>query len=221
MKKFKVFAAILSLVLFFFTGLAFSLTPKSGSYEWLEPQTFNKAITTKGGVVGTTIEDTYGVGAVGTSVAPQTSRRIEDGVIITTIKVDITGLACKGDAAKDAIGLAAGGAAYIGRYVVADYGIVYKVEMSCIELPGEGTATITADIDLGAEDVGTTAYDGAVDDVVINTASLVAGETAVQNVPALTANDYFYLIEGDTAATTGVYNAGQYVITFYGHPLLD
>jgi hypothetical protein len=139
----------------------------------------------------------------------------------TTIYVDITGLAAKGDAAKDAIGLAAGGAAYIGQYTTADYGIVYRVEMACIELPGEGEATITADIDLGAEDVGTTAYDVAVDDVVINTDSLVAGEVATTNVPALTADDYFYLVEGDAAATTGTYNAGQYVITFYGHALLD
>jgi hypothetical protein len=172
---------------------------------------------------GKTLSAQYGAGALGTSDlgGPVTTRKIENGIITTTIKVDITGLACKGDAAKDAIGLAAGGAAYIGRYVVADYGVVYRVEMACLELPGEGTATITADIDLGAEDAADTAYDGAVDDVVINTASLVAGEVAVTNVPALTANDYLYLVEGDTAATTGVYNAGQYVITFYGHALLD
>lgn len=175
-----------------------------------------------GGAVTTDVLQSaeHGVGAIGTAFAPRTYRRTENGIIITTIKIDLTGLACKGDAAKDAIGLAAGGAAYIGRYVVAKYGIVYKIEMACIELPGQGTATITTDIDLGAEDVANTAYDGAVDDVVINTAALVAGEVAVTNVPALTANDYLYLIEGDTAATTGVYNAGQYIITFYGHPLM-
>lgn len=162
----------------------------------------------------------HGAGAIGTAFAPRTRRWTENGTIITQIEVDITGLGVVGTAAKDAIGLAAGGAAYIGRYVTATYGIVYKIEMICVELPGEGTATITADIDLGAEDVGTTAYDGPVDDIILNTASLVAGEIATNNVPALTANDYIYLIEGDTAATTGVYNAGQYVIRFYGHPVL-
>lgn len=100
-----------------------------------------------------------------------------NGDIITSIHVDLTGLACKGGAAKDAIGLAAGDPAYTGRYVVASYGVVYKVEMICLEAPGEGTATITSDIDLGAEDVGTTEYDDAVDDVVIDTGGLAAGKT--------------------------------------------
>lgn len=163
----------------------------------------------------------YGAGALGTNIAPRQYRYNEGGHIITEIHVDLTGLACKGDAAKDAIGLAAGGAAYIGRYVVADYGVVYKIEMICVELPTEGTATITTDIDLGAEDVATTAYDGAVDDVIVNTAALVAGEVVTNDVPALTANDYIYLIEGDTAATTGVYSGGQYIIRFHGHALLS
>jgi hypothetical protein len=163
----------------------------------------------------------HGAGAIGTAFAPRTYRYTREGVIITEIHVDITGLGCKGDAAKDAIGLAAGGDAPIGRYVVATCGVVFRIEMICLELPGEGTATITADIDLGAEDDGDVAYDGPVDDVVINTASLVAGEMAITNVPALTANDYLYLVEGDTAATTGVYNAGQYIIRLYGHALLS
>jgi hypothetical protein len=163
----------------------------------------------------------HGAGAIGTAFAPRTYRKTVDGEVLTEIHVDLTGLACKGDAAKDAIGLAAGGAAYIGRYVVADYGVVHKIEMSCIEAPGQGTATITSDIDLGAEDTGTTAYDVAVDDVVINTGGLAAGKTFQTLVPALTANDYLYLIEGDTAATTGVYNAGQLIIRLYGNAVIS
>ena len=160
----------------------------------------------------------HGAGAVGTGLTPATYRYTRDNVIITEIHVDLAGLKCKGDAAKDAIGLT--GAAYIGRYVTATCGIVFKIEMICLELPGEGTATITADIDLGADDEDDIAYDGAVDDVVINTASLLAGEVATTDVPALTANDYLYLVEGGTAATTGIYNAGQYIIRMYGHALL-
>ncbi len=163
----------------------------------------------------------HGAGAIGTAFAPRTYRYTREGTIITEIHVDLTGLACKGDAAKDAIGLAAGGACYIGRYVVATNGVVYRVEMSCLEAPGEGTATITSDIDLGAEDVGTTTYDDAVDDVVINTGGLAAGKTYVNDAPALTANDYLYLVEGDTAATTGVYNAGQVIVRLFGHAVLS
>lgn len=164
----------------------------------------------------------HGAGAIGTGVAPATYRYNDaNGDIVTEIQIDLTGLACKGDLAKDAIGLSAGGAAYIGRYVVATCGVVYRVEMLCLETPGEGTATITTDIDLGAEDVGTTAYDGVVDDVVINTGGLAAGRSFVNDAPALTANDYLYLVEGDTAATTGVYNAGQVIVRLYGHAVLS
>lgn len=165
----------------------------------------------------------YGAGSIGTGTqgAPVTARRAEDGTIITTIKFDITGLGCKGDAADDVIGLVAGGAGYIGRYVVATYGIVYKVTIACIEAPGEGTATITQDIDIAADSAATHVYDGAVGGTtLINTATLVAGEIVSNDVPAMTADDYIYVVEGDAAATTGVYDAGQFILTFYGHPLL-
>ena len=168
----------------------------------------------------TTLAAEHGAGAIGTAMAPITTRRTVNGTIITEIKVDLTGLGCVGTAAKDAIGLVAGGAAIIGRYVVATCGVVYRVEMLCLEAPGEGTATITADIDLGAEDDGDVEYDGPVDDVVINTGGIAAGNLFVNNVPALTANDYLYLVEGDTTAATGVYNAGQVIVRLYGHALL-
>jgi hypothetical protein len=214
--------------------LRWSVVGHEGTNVAIEDLTVDQATITTGTVTTlasttATIQDMarpavltaeHGAGAIGTAFAPRTYRYTREGVIITEIHVDLTGLACKGDLAKDAIGLAAGGDAYIGRYVVATCGVVFRIEMICVELPGEGTATITADIDLGAENDSDVAYDGPVDDVVINTASLVAGEMASTDVPALTANDYLYLVEGDTAATTGVYNAGQYIIRMYGHALL-
>ncbi len=162
----------------------------------------------------------HGAGIIGTGVAPQTTRFKKDGKIITDIKIDLTGLAVVGTAAKDAIGLSAGGVAFIGRNVVAKNGIIYKIEMLCIEAPVEGTATITQDIDLGSDASGAIEYDGAVGTIVVNAATLVAGEVATNDVPALTANDYLYLIEGDTAATTGVYSAGQYIIRLHGYDML-
>ncbi len=151
-------------------------------------------------------------------IPPKTSRRYENGTIITEIKVDLDGAHVTGTAAKDVIGLVGTAASQIGRYVVATYGIVYRIEMICIVAPTEETATITQDIDLGADD-GLLAQDDSADDVVIDTATLVAGETVIDNVPALTANDYIYLIEGDTAATTGEYSGGQFIVRFYGHPV--
>jgi hypothetical protein len=165
---------------------------------------------------------TYGVGAIGTGAigAPELYRYTENGVIVTQIKVDITGLSCKGDAAEDVIGLAAGGAAYIYRNVVADNGILYRMEVACIELPGQGTATITTDIDFAFNSSATLAFDGAAGTAEMNMGTSVAGTVVVDNVLGLTANDYLYIVEGDTAATTGIYNAGQYLITLYGHALL-
>ena len=48
----------------------------------------------------------------------------------------------------------------------------------------------------------------------------VAGTMVDDIALSLTANDYMYIVEADTAGTTGVYNAGQYVIRLYGHALL-
>jgi hypothetical protein len=185
-------------------------------------QTFATTTTTTANV--TTLAHTttdlaeHGAGAVGTGIAPNTNRYTRDGVIITDIKIDITGLKCKGDAQGDCIALT--GAGYIGRNVVATNGIIYRIEMICLETPA-GSATSTLDIDLMAEDDDDVAYDGPVDDTVIARAgSWAAGQVAITNVPALTANDYFYLGEGDTAATTGTYTAGMFLIRLYGHPVL-
>ena len=163
-----------------------------------------------------------GAGATGTGAigAPNTYRRTEDGVIVTTIKFDITGLGCVGTAANDVIGLVVGGAAYIGRYVTADYGIVFKANMSCVE-SAAGSATITQDIDIATNASAELAYNsGGSAAKLINGATMLAGQTVENLVPAMTANDYFYIVEADAAATTGVYSAGQYILTLYGHALL-
>ena len=113
-----------------------------------------------------------------------------------------------------------GGAAYIGRYVTATCGIWYRAEVMCIETPGEGTATITTDIDIAFNTSAVLTYDGAAGAAELNLGGVAAGNLYSDDTLALTANDYIYLVEGDTAATTGVYNAGQLIIRFYGHALI-
>lgn len=169
---------------------------------------------------GDVLDAEHGAGAIGTAFAPRTYRWTENGHIITEIHVDLTGLACKGDSANDVIGLAAGGAAYIGRYVTSTCGVVYRVEVACLETPGEGTATITTDIDIAGNSSGVLAYDGAAGAAECDLGGLAGGNSYVVDAPALTADDYLYLVEGDTAATTGVYDAGQLVIRLYGHAVL-
>jgi len=165
----------------------------------------------------------HGAGAIGsgTQTAPQTRRWIESGVIVTQIKFDITGFGVLGTAADEVVGLVAGGVAFLGRNVVATNGVIFRAELSCIEVPGQGTATITQDLDIATAASGTLEKDGdGTSARLINTAALVAGETVVNNAPSVTANHYYYLVSAGTAATTGVYNAGQFILTTYGHPLL-
>lgn len=178
------------------------------------------------GEIGTLTVDTiatdaeaaeHGAGAIGTAAVPVTYRYIKNGSIITEIKVDLTGLDSSGTE-NDVIGLSTGGAAYLGRYVVATCGIVYRIEMSCLEIPLTGDADVIL--------VAGSAADEAFDDTVANIAALCdgtgdwgLGETIVNNAPAaLAANYYLYLTQGATDNAT--YTAGQFVIRLYGHPLL-
>lgn len=157
----------------------------------------------------------HGAGAIGTAFTPVTYRWIDKGVIITQIKFDLTGLASVATA-NDVIGLAAGGVAYIGRNVVATNGVIFKTEFSCIETPAGGDN----DVNVVLNSSGALAYDGAGGTTYIsNSGDLLAGQTVSNLVPAITANDYYYLTAGtgDTAAT---YTAGMYVLTLYGHALL-
>lgn len=203
-------------------GVAQTLTNKTLTSPTITGPTISGSATFTGALTNNVLQSAeHGAGAIGTAFAPRTYRRTENGHIITEVHVDLTGLGVVGTAANDAIGLSTGGAAYIGRYVTATYGIVYKVEMSCVEAPGEGVATITADINLATDTSGTIAYDGAVGANILDTGGLAAGKTFQNLIPALTANYYLYLTEGDTAAVTGVYNAGQLIIRFYGHAIIS
>ena len=168
--------------------------------------------------VSSVLAATHGAGLIGTSTAPQTRRWIENGTVVTEIRVDLTGLGVKGDAANDVIGLAAGGAAYLVRNVEdsGGTGIITKMSVQCIELPTEGTATITTDIDMAWHSSATLAYDSAAGTAELNMAALVKGETFELLAPAVTANDYLYFVEGDTAASTGVYSGGIFIVTIFG-----
>lgn len=158
----------------------------------------------------------HGAGAIGTAVAPATYRWTDRGVIITQTKFDMTGLRSVATA-NDVIGLQAGGAAYIGRNVVATNGVIFKVQLACLETPAGGDNDINvvanASAVLAYDDAGGTTY-------LTNTGDSVAGMCVENLAPSLTANDYFYLTAG-TGDTLGTYTAGQYVLTTWGHALIS
>lgn len=169
------------------------------------------------GVLATASEAAeHGAGAIGTAAVPTTKRWIErGGIIVTQITVDLTGLrsVATGD---DVIGLQAGGAAYIGRNVEATNGVIFKVEFSCLETPTGGDN----DVNVVASSNAALAYDGAGGTSYLsNSGDLLKGQTIQNLVPALTANDYYYLT-GGTGDTLGDYTAGMYVLTTYGHAVL-
>lgn len=157
----------------------------------------------------------HGPGVIGTGVAPKTYRYTVNGTIITEIKVDLEGLASVATA-NDVIGLAAGGIAYLGQYVVATYGIVHKIEQICLETPAGGDN----DVNIVAASSGTLAYDGAGGATYgVNAGDAVAGQVVQNLVQGLTANHYFYLTAG-TGDTAAAYTAGQFLFRIYGHPVL-
>ena len=167
---------------------------------------------------GTGVFNSYGAG-VATATVPVYERSVSGNEVVTTIIMDLTALGNVGTATNDVIGLPAGGAAYIGKYVAATTGVIYKAEIVCLEVPGQGTATITTDIDVNFNASAVLAYDGAAGTSELNTggfAAIGASASAMNTAGAIAANNYIYLVEGDTAGTTGVYNAGKLLIKLYG-----
>ncbi len=162
-----------------------------------------------------TVSAEHGAGVIGTAAAPVTSRRTVNGDIITEFKIDLTGLAsvATGD---DIICLAAGGVGYIGRNVVATNGIIYKMEMICLETPAGGDNDINVVVNssgsLTTSGAGGTTYG-------INGGDWTAGKVVENLVQGLTADHYFYLT-GGTGDTADTYTAGMFVIRWYGHALL-
>lgn len=182
----------------------------SGSYIWP-----NTGTLTIGNTATAAEAAEHGAGAIGTAATPVTYRWVDKGVIITQTKFDLTGLASVATA-NDVIGLAAGGDAYIGRNVEATNGVIFKVELSCLETPTGGDN----DVNVVANASASLAYDGAGGTTYLSdSGDLLKGQTIQNLLPALTEGDYFYLTAG-TGDTAGTYTAGMYVLTTYGHALL-
>jgi len=161
---------------------------------------------------------TWSTGATGTGAGNKAYRQTDTmtGLIITEVHIDLTGLLAKGGDAGDVIGVGTT-PAYIYQNVVADNGIIFKHEIICTELPAS-SGTITTDINVAWNSAATIDYDEAGGTgSEINTGGLVAGQIVSDETAAITANHYAYLTEGDTAASTGTYNAGQLIYRMYGY----
>jgi len=178
-----------------------------------------------GGIIGnsggTSNAHSYGAGMIGTTtgaVVPQYSRSKIGNNIVTSVVVDLTGLTNQSDDG-DVIGLAAGGAGYFFKYVAAETGTIYKIEMSCLELP-TAASNVGLDIDLFSSSNAARAYDydiSGATQVIAAGADMVIGDTLQNIADHGAANDYYYLVTGNTHTGASIHTGGRILIKFYGH----
>ena len=161
----------------------------------------------------TTTESGPGVLAT-TYGLPRTTRWEKNGTIITEIKFDMTGLKSAA-VANDIIGLDAG-VAKLTRHIEATFGVIYKTELICLELPTTGDDDVNV-IEIAS---GSLIFEGnGGTDYVVNGGVAVKGGVVENFVPALTANEYWYLTAG-AGDTAGTYDAGMFILRTYGHAVL-
>ena len=170
----------------------------------------------------TDIGQTWGAGAVSTGPGNKAYRSTDpiSGLITTELHIDLTGLTGDGTTNK-VIGIKTDAPdAYLYQNVVVNNGVLFKTEISCIELPaGGGTVDVNfvwaSSATLGYNDAGGTTFG-------INSGTWVAGNTLTSydglvSVTSGTADHYLYLTEGGTDGDDSVFTAGQYVIKLYGY----
>jgi len=153
-----------------------------------------------------------GEGIEGTAAVYETSVKTENGIVTTSIMIDLTGLQ-SGGTAGDIIGKNGSGVAYIARITAADNGTVFGVKMTCFEAPAGGDT----DIDLYSATEGTGVEDVAISTLtetqIINSGTLSLGTTAFGT--DIAADQYLYLVGQGTA--DAAYTAGRLLIEIYGY----
>jgi len=188
-------------------------------WDWLEACSFAGTVTINDSVINDVdIGTTWGTGLIGTGIAPKAYRRTENGVIITTYKIDLTGLNPHGATADDAIGIKSGVPdAYFDQYTIAAHGVLYKSELIYLETPAGAGTLVNIDLSANAAAKG---YSEAVGDIFLNGGLSAAGDSAVDRLDCPTADHYMHLVEGDTNGDDSVFTAGQIMIILYGHAVL-
>lgn len=165
------------------------------------------------GSFGFSIANPAGVGiTAGTGTVYETSVARNNGIVTTSIMIDLTGLN-SGGTAGDIIGTDGAGVAYIARITTADNGTVFGVKMTCYELPAGGDT----DIDLYSATEGTGVEDVAISTLtetqIINSGTLALGTTVFGT--GIVADQYLYLVGQGTSNAT--YTAGRLLIEIFGY----
>ncbi len=149
----------------------------------------------------------------GTGTVYRNSVSRANGIITTSILIDLTGLASVATD-LDIIGVGSS-AAHIGQITTARNGTILAVRMTCLELPAGGAD----DIDLYSATEGTGILDGIVTDltetVLITSGAAWASGTVRASTGVPANGEYLYLTAGEAAA--GTYTAGKFLIELFGY----
>ena len=170
-------------------------------------------VETLTGSFGFGIANPAGVGiTAGTGTVYETSVARNNGIVTTSIMIDLTGLN-SGGTAGDIIGTDGAGVAYIAQVTTANNGTVFGVRMTCYELPVGGDT----DIDLYSATEGTGVEDVAISTLtetqIINSGTLALGSAVFGT--DIAANQYLYLVGQGTS--NAAYTAGRLLIEIFGY----
>ena len=134
-------------------------------------------------------------------------------IVKTTILIDLTGLT-KSGTAGDIIGRDGAGVAYFARVTTADQGVIFGIQMTCLEVPSAGNG----DIDIFSATEGTGGEDTAIGSLtesqITNGGALVAGSMVAGG--AIAADQFLYLVNAQGAGA-GTYTGGRLLIELTGH----
>lgn len=162
-----------------------------------------------------------GAGLISTGAPGKPLVRVveENGVITTTIKVNLKGFSSS-RTVGDVIGLTGAAFAPILQYSLAKHGVLFRTEITCIELPADGGAgTAAPDIDITANASDELVEDGAAGAARVheNGGDHALGKTVEKLAPGAITNDHFlYLTVGADAGASGTYTQGKLIIRLFG-----
>ena len=168
--------------------------------------------------LGTTAPMTAGTGiTTGTNTVYHASVVKVGAIFETTIYIDLTGLSS--NAPNDIIGKAATANSHIGQITAAVNGTIFAGYMQCLETPTTGEP----DIDVWYADEATGTEDAAISGLSNQTAVLaaaadwtIAANVNMRPITGMPAADKYLYLTGGGGTTDGVYDAGKFILKFYG-----
>ena len=193
--------------------------------EGLKRELSMEGTTLEGASVGGKPKNVSGAGLQSGSVASPKAMVISfaDGRRETIISLDLENLSGSNGTQGVVMGNPSGYAAYLYQHKNSINGVLYKVEVSCIEDIAGGAAN--ADFDISGSTLGTYSHgDKPAGDpftvFTMATSSISAGQTIVNTTTNSSNNAYMYLVngtDGNHGGSAGQFTAGKLIFRFYGH----